>query len=50
MPLRRPVVPLQGGRGIAVERRADLIREVAQIDILRVEDAITIGKMVHETA
>ncbi len=42
------VVALQGGGGIAVEGRADFIGDDVEINILRMEHAITIGKVMHE--
>ncbi len=41
------VVTLQGRRGIAVERGADLVGQSAEIDVLRVHHAVAVGEVVH---
>ena len=43
------VVPLQRRGRIAIERRADRLREVGEIDRLGVQHAVAIGEVVHGT-
>ena len=43
------VVALQRRGRIAIERRADRLREIDEIDRLGVQDAVAIGEMVHGT-
>ena len=45
--LQHPVVPLQRGGGIAIERRAHLGGDARQAHVLRVEDTTAVGEMVH---
>ena len=42
------IVPSERRGGIAVERRFKIKRQVRQRNIFRVQDAITVGKVVHE--
>ena len=44
---KHPIVPLDGGARIAIERRADGIREGCEIDRFGMEHAVAIGEMVH---
>ena len=45
-----PVVPLERRGGIAIERRADRLREACEIDRLGVQHAVAIGEVVHRRA
>jgi len=42
-----PVVALQRRGRIAIKRRADLIRQIGQIDRLGVKHAVAIVEMIH---
>ena len=42
-----PVVPLERGGGIAIERRPDLVGQRAEVDFLGMENAVAIREMVH---
>ena len=42
------IVPLQCRVGIAIEGCADVACNEAKVHILRMEDAVTIGEMMHE--
>ena len=39
----------QRGARIAIERRADLARDLAQVDVFGVKDAVAIFKMAHDS-
>src|SRR5215470_2474883 len=43
------VVPLDGGAGIAIEWRADDVGKRGEIDRFGMQDAVAIGKVMHET-
>ena len=41
------VVPFEGGGGIAIERRPDLVGQRAEVDFLGMENAVAIREVVH---
>ena len=45
-----PIVPFERGRRIAIERRPDLVGDLAQVHVLGMQHAVAIGEMMHGAA